>query len=69
MFNDSTNNKINYVDENRASLRVIAWELLQGPNTLMDPCRSNIGGPDPCGVDAYGNNNNSHLQGARHQQS
>ena len=33
-----------------------AWELLQGSNTLMDPCRSNIGGPDPCdpcGVDAY----------------
>jgi len=27
-----------------------------GSNTLMDPCRSNIGGPDPCdpcGVDAY----------------
>jgi len=28
-----------------------------GSNTLVDPCRSNIGGPDPlgdpCGVEAY----------------
>jgi len=33
-----------------------ALELLKGSNTLMDPCRSNIGGPDPCDpcdVDAY----------------
>jgi len=35
---------------------MIASELFQGSNTLMDPWRSNIGGPDPCdhcGVDAY----------------
>jgi len=36
--------------------------IIDGSNTLIDPCRSNIGGravggaggPDPCGVDAYG---------------
>jgi len=40
----------------RPDLHMIAWELLRGSNTLMDPCRSNIGGegPDPCSVDAYG---------------
>jgi len=30
--------------------------IIGGSNTLMDPCRSNIGSPDPCdpcGVDAY----------------
>ena len=32
---------------------MIAKELLEGSNTLIDPCTSNIGGPDPCGVDAY----------------
>jgi len=38
---------------------MIVYVLLLGggSNTLMDPCRSNIGGGpdpcDPCGVDAY----------------
>ena len=36
-----------------------SWELVRGSNTLMDPYKSNIGGPDPCdpcGVDAHGRN-------------
>ena len=48
---------MNYVDENSASYVWLCGNYCGGSNTLMDPCRSNIVGPDPCdpcGIDAYG---------------
>ena len=55
-FYDGTNHTImltKIVHRTRDCVGVIG----PGYNTLMDPCRacrSNIGGPDPCGIDAYG---------------
>ena len=50
-YDDGVNHTINYVDENSELCCRSYWGR---SNTLMNPCRSNIGGPDPwdpCGID------------------
>ena len=55
LFYDSTNHKINYVDENNASYACNCVEIIAGVQHIDGPLQVKHWGrgPDPYGVDAY----------------